>query len=617
MEKRLPFALALSILFVMLYLQSMPQPEPAPAGSIGLDGPLPLNSAPALPAQPFASGAGGSTPASPPAFEPSDAPLIEEPLDGAGARTLWTTKGAALERLALLDMHPTRDSTEPLPLIDVLDGQRANLLLRDVGGSYGLDQVNWELERQPGALGDTLVFSHRTRDGLRFTRTVAASDRPYVHDLSVTVTNESGTRVGSLSLVLQSARGLVDLDPSSRFYGQPTAVAAYLDSLGEPQVTTWRDSDLAGEGRSFGPDERLLAAGAMTNYFASVLAPQASTDVRQVLPVSVQDTLKLERLVSEKLPADEREANRWRVELADEVQPAASTDLQFLVLGLEPGASQAFHFELFAGPKSTHLVDPADLAYVKPIIESAYGMWGWINRSLLAVLRFFEGLFGNWGVAIILLTVLVRGALFPLNRKQQTTMARYGAVMQKVKPQLDELKAKHKNNARKFQEEQMKLLKEYGATPPLGGCLLMFLQFPIWISLFQILGTSIELRQSEFVGWIQDLSRPDAMPFGLAGVATVNLLPILMSIATIVQMRFQPKPADPSQAQSQKIMGTVMPLLMLWFLYGYSAGLSLYILTSSLLGIFESRVIRRYWPVDTSPRTVTVVPRAPVRTKKA
>ena len=177
-------------------------------------------------------------------------------------------------------------------------------------------------------------------------------------------------------------------------------------------------------------------------------------------------------------------------------------------------------------------------------------------------------------------------------------MSKYSAAMGKLKPRLDELKAKYKNNTRKYQEEQMKLLKQEGVTPPLGGCLLMFLQFPIWISLFQILGTSIELRQSAFFGWISDLSRPDQMPFGFFGFETINLLPILMAIATIVQMRFQPKPADESQAQTQKIMGLIMTVFMLWLLYQYSAGLSLYIFTSSLLGIFEFQVIRRIWPVE-------------------
>src|SRR5207249_568566 len=118
-------------------------------------------------------------------------------------------------------------------------------------------------------------------------------------------------------------------------------------------------------------------------------------------------------------------------------------------------------------------------------------------------------------------------------------------------------------------EEQMKLLKAEGVSPPLGGCLLMFIQFPIWISLFQILRTSIELRHAPWIGWVHDLSRPDRMPLPttILGFDSFNLLPVLMAVATMVQMRFQPKPADESQAQMQKIMGMMMPVMMLFFLY--------------------------------------------------
>jgi YidC/Oxa1 family membrane protein insertase len=132
----------------------------------------------------------------------------------------------------------------------------------------------------------------------------------------------------------------------------------------------------------------------------------------------------------------------------------------------------------------------------------------------------------------------------------------------------------------------------------------MFLQFPVWISLFQILRTSIELRHAEFVGWVNDLSAPDALPlpFSIGPIDTVNVLPILMAVANVVQLRFQPKPADESQAQMQKIMGMLMPIMMLVFLYSYPSGLSLYIFTSSVLGILEFQIIRKYWPVPGAPK---------------
>jgi YidC/Oxa1 family membrane protein insertase len=167
--------------------------------------------------------------------------------------------------------------------------------------------------------------------------------------------------------------------------------------------------------------------------------------------------------------------------------------------------------------------------------------------------------------------------------------------MQRLKPQLDALKAKYKNNMRKYNEEQMAILKAEGVRPPLGGCLLIFLQFPIWVSLFQVLRSNIELRHAPFILWVNDLSSPDRMPFPIVG--TIHLLPILMAAAQVIQMRLQPKPADDSQAQMQRMMGFLMPIMMLVFLYRYPSGLALYIFTSSLFGIVEYQIVKRLWPV--------------------
>ncbi len=121
-----------------------------------------------------------------------------------------------------------------------------------------------------------------------------------------------------------------------------------------------------------------------------------------------------------------------------------------------------------------------------------------------------------------------------------------------------------------------------------------------------MLRTSIEQRQAPFAFWVHDLSKPDHMPFPWF-VSSINLLPILMAAAQIIQMRLQPPPADAQQAQMQKIMGMMMPVMMLVFLYTYASGLALYIFTSSLLGIIEYRVIRKLWPVAGVPVPAPVV----------
>ncbi|KAA3613483.1 MAG: membrane protein insertase YidC [Planctomycetota bacterium] len=236
-----------------------------------------------------------------------------------------------------------------------------------------------------------------------------------------------------------------------------------------------------------------------------------------------------------------------------------------------------------------------------------------IAKAILGLLRFFHMLFGNWGIAIILMTVMVRAILFPINRTSQVKMATYQAKMAKLKPQMDAIKAKYADNKQKQNEETMKLYQKHKMGPPLGGCLPIFLQFPVFIGLFAALRCSILLRQEPFFGYIQDLSKPDALiDFGgpvldfwpLSGVVSLNILPILMVVLWVLHQRTMPKPADPQQAQMQKMM-SFMPIMFGLLLYNYAAGLSLYMITSSALGIFESKVIRKKWPIKIDGKPVT------------
>jgi YidC/Oxa1 family membrane protein insertase len=624
MEKRLPLALILVLAFVMWYLGQFAPPEGAEGldgdsgPTAGTDAATPVGSPIGEPGQSSTSstapGPPGATPSGTTAGQAlvSDAPDRRVRFDSADSQSEWQSLGASLAWMDLTDYVTSPEDGEHLPIMGAVDGDAGSFLMRDLNNRYGLDRIHWELEQRTNSEGsEQLVFTHRTQDGFLFERIITATDaesRPHSFELRINVTNEGSVRSDSLSLTLQSARGLVDEEAGSQFYGAPTALVVVGTPSADPEIKRWSGGDLTGDPRAIRDNEHVVAAGTMTNYFTSVAVPLPGTRIGTVYPVAILDTMKLARAVEAKNPGSEREREQWTAELASDHQTNAAADMQLWVPGLDPGQAQSFEFDVYNGPKDLDTAARPGFAFLKPVIEAAYGRWSWINAGLLQILRFFERVFGNWGLAIILLTVLVKGLLFPLNRKQQSSMMRYAAVMKKLKPQLDELKAKYKNNTKKYNEAQMKLLKAEGASPPLGGCLLMFLQFPIWISLFQILGTSIELRQSHFMFWINDLSRPDAMPFGLAGMETLNVLPVLMAIATTVQMRFAAAAGDPAQAQTQKIMGMVMPVFMLFFLYTYSSGLSLYIFISSLIGIFEFHVIRRVWPMDVAPKGTTPKP---------
>jgi YidC/Oxa1 family membrane protein insertase len=287
------------------------------------------------------------------------------------------------------------------------------------------------------------------------------------------------------------------------------------------------------------------------------------------------------------------------------------------VLSLEaglpaPGAARTWAFTFYVGPTADGIPGPAggtlavldrpEYAPYKPVRDP--GMFDAIGRGLFWILRAFHSIVPNWGVAIILLTVLVRGCLFPLSRKSMQSTIEYGKKMQKIKPKLEALKEKYGDDRGRYGQEQMKLMKEHGVPLMPGGCLLTFLQLPIWIALYSMLQYTFELRHATFL-WVDDLSQADHLWHMLPSVASIplvpnalewlNLLPLLMTASWFFSSKAtMTPPADEQQAQMQAMMQW-MPFVMLLFpgFYTMPAGLCLYITASSTWGIVESRLIRK------------------------
>jgi YidC/Oxa1 family membrane protein insertase len=195
-------------------------------------------------------------------------------------------------------------------------------------------------------------------------------------------------------------------------------------------------------------------------------------------------------------------------------------------------------------------------------------------------------------VAIIVLTIIIKVILFPLTRKGQISMYH----LQKLTPRIKALQEQYKNDKQKLAVEQMKLWKEYGVNP-LSGCLPMFFQIPVFFGLYWALALAIELRQAPFMLWITDLSQPDQLfklPGPVLGATHLHLLPLLMTASWLVQSLTQPKSPDPQTRQQQKIMA-FMPLIFLFFFYNVPSGLTLYWFTSTLLGIVEQQLIKKFY----------------------
>ncbi|MCK4401573.1 membrane protein insertase YidC [bacterium] len=253
---------------------------------------------------------------------------------------------------------------------------------------------------------------------------------------------------------------------------------------------------------------------------------------------------------------------------------------------VRPNQSFTFNVDCYLGPKE---VDR--LAKQKVNLEALadFGFFGNLFR-IVHILKFLYKITGNYGVAIILLTILMSIVLFPLTMKSHKSMR----DMQELQPQITALKNKHKDNAQKVNKETMALYKK-NKVNPLGGCFPMMLQMPLFFALFTTLRNAIELKGTCFIpGWIPDLSLPDTVFYlgalmNKPGSYPLNILPILMSITTILQQKFTTQSADPKQAK----MMLLMPVFMLFIFYNFPSGLVLYWLTNNILSIAQQAWIRK------------------------
>ncbi len=228
-------------------------------------------------------------------------------------------------------------------------------------------------------------------------------------------------------------------------------------------------------------------------------------------------------------------------------------------------------YTAFAGPKSFEILSKLD-ERLGSVVD--YGRFAVIARPLLGVMKFFNGLVHNYGLAIILLTLLVRALVMPFNIYSFKSMK----VMQKLQPEMKAVREKYKDDPATQNAKVMELMKTNKANP-LGGCLPMLLQLPVFFALYQTLGQSIELYREPFIFWIHDLSFRD--PY--------FVLPVLMGITMFIQQKITPSNMDPQQA---KIM-MFMPVMFTFFMVSLPAGLTLYIFISTLFGITQQYLFLR------------------------
>lgn len=262
---------------------------------------------------------------------------------------------------------------------------------------------------------------------------------------------------------------------------------------------------------------------------------------------------------------------------------------------IAPGESATSTVRLFAGAKEVHLIDAyADkLGIDKFDLAIDFGWFYFLTKPFFYAIDFFGRLFGNFGLAIIALTIIVRLAMYPLANKSFTSMSK----MKKLQPEIDKLRQLYGKDQARMSQELMALYKREGVSP-LGGCLPTILQIPVFFALYKVLYMSLEVRHAPFFGWIKDLSAADPtsvfnlfglIPWHPPAIMMIGAWPLFMGLTMLLQQQLNPKPADPMQAK----LFLLMPIFMTYLLSSFPAGLVVYWTCSNVLSILQQLVISR------------------------
>ena len=270
------------------------------------------------------------------------------------------------------------------------------------------------------------------------------------------------------------------------------------------------------------------------------------------------------------------ESSTW---MAAATPSRVAAAVQFPERMLAAGETYSRSLSYFVGPKELSSITPLGLQK-KEVME--FGMLRLVCEALVWSLNKLNWLIPNYGIAIILLTLIVRIIFWPLTHKGTESMKR----MQALQPQLKTLQEKYKDKPQKLQQETMAMYRE-NKVNPLGGCLPMLVQIPVFFALFSVLRSAVELRYASFL-WVADLSAPENLFQGMVPfIGAINILPLLMTVTQIWQTKLTPAVGDPMQ---QKMMMWMMPIMMLIFLYSMPSALVLYWTANQVM-----MIVQLYW----------------------
>lgn len=473
--------------------------------------------------------------------------------------------GARFDDLKLKGYRETVDPKSPVITLfspaETADGYFTEIgyIGSDATGSVPGPQTVWMLSGGDELTPSTPVTLSYTNDkGITFTRTISVDDR-YMFEVVDSIKNDAAAAV-SLSSYGRVTR-----------FNKPSTPSIYV--LHEGFVGVAGEHGLQEVGYSDVEDEEPVEPGKSTGGWLGITDKYWAATI-----VPPQDT-----------PFDIRFSH-----FADG-RPRYQSDYKSDAVTVAPGQSAEVKNLIFAGAKEVPVVDNYELTYSIPNFDKLID-WGWfyfITKPMFKMMDFFFRLFGNFGIAILITTIVVKLIFFPLANKQYASMAN----MKKVQPKMEELKKKFGDDRMGLQQAMMQLYKEEKINP-LAGCWPILIQIPVFFALYKVIYVTIEMRHAPFFGWIQDLSAPDPttiinlfglLPFEGPAFLHLGIWPIVMGVTMFLQMRMNPTPPDPTQA----MLFTWMPVVFTFMLASFPAGLVIYWAWNNTLSILQQGIIMK------------------------
>ena len=515
-------------------------------------------------------GAQPSAPSTPKALQSVSAALRSSPRVAIRTPSLLGSinlKGAQIDDLQLLKHTQTiAKNSPPVRLLSPLGAPRASIAsfgwIGQAGQAPAPDAV-WTADRQVLTPGQPVTLTTQAQGGARYQIRISVDDA-YLFSIQQTVLNASGQPIAvrPIGLVSKAAQS-TDLSTWQNHVG-PIGV---FDRKVNYSVN-WKDLD-KGATESF--DNKAGWLGFTDKYWLTALVPQGAMNG----------------------------------EFRHSPSGGYQADYALAPVTVAPGQTATTQTRLFAGAKEKPLLDRYETAGV-PLLSYSID-WGWFwffEKPIFDLLMFLFKAVGNFGLAIICLTFIVRAIMFPVAQKQFHSMA----AMRKLQPKMKAIQERFKDDKQRQQQEIMKLYQAEKINPA-AGCLPIVLQIPVFYALYKVLVVSVEMRHQPFFGWIHDLSAPDPLtPVNLFGLLhftppamlAIGVLPILVGATQWMSMKLNPQPMDPAQAQ----MFAIMPWVLVFVMAPFAAGLQLYWMTNNLLTMAQQWFLYRKFGLhlsDTHP----------------